>query len=312
MGEIVADIFYDCGIPTDALQLFHGNGEVGQKLISCSGINGVAFTGSLETAKKIHQQLSHKAGPIANLIAETGGLNAMIIDSSSLLEQVVDDILRSAFNSAGQRCSALRIALIHETIYEDLLNLLRDAMKELWVGSPEEFHCDVGPIIEDRAMTRLENYLQQFQDRKFPVFSHNQAPNSGCFIAPTLIELSSLDEIDHEMFGPILHTLPFQVDNLDNMLSQLVQKGYGLTMGMHSRIEGKVDDLLQKSITGNVYINRDIVGAVVGSQPFGGTGLSGTGFKAGGPNYLLQFVDERTVTKNTVAFGGNTDILNLD
>ena len=161
-------------------------------------------------------------------------------------------------------------------------------------------------------MTRLENYLQQFQDRKFPVFSHNQAPNSGCFIAPTLIELSSLDEIDHEMFGPILHTLPFQVDNLDNMLSQLVQKGYGLTMGMHSRIEGKVDDLLQKSITGNVYINRDIVGAVVGSQPFGGTGLSGTGFKAGGPNYLLQFVDERTVTKNTVAFGGNTDILNLD
>lgn len=312
LGEIVADIFYDCGIPTDALQLFHGNGEVGQKLISCSGINGVAFTGSLETAKKIHQQLSHKAGPIANLIAETGGLNAMIIDSSSLLEQVVDDILRSAFNSAGQRCSALRIALIHETIYEDLLNLLRDAMKELWVGSPEEFHCDVGPIIEDRAMTRLENYLQQFQDRKFPVFSHNQAPNSGCFIAPTLIELSSLDEIDHEMFGPILHTLPFQVDNLDNMLSQLVQKGYGLTMGMHSRIEGKVDDLLQKSITGNVYINRDIVGAVVGSQPFGGTGLSGTGFKAGGPNYLLQFVDERTVTKNTVAFGGNTDILNLD
>ena len=236
----------------------------------------------------------------------------MIIDSSSLLEQVVDDILRSAFNSAGQRCSALRIALIHETIYEDLLNLLRDAMKELWVGNPEEFHCDVGPIIEDRAMTRLKNYLQQFQDRKFPVFSHNQAPNSGCFIAPTLIELSSLDEIDHEMFGPILHTLPFQVDNLDNMLSQLVQKGYGLTMGMHSRIEGKVDDLLHKSITGNVYINRDIVGAVVGSQPFGGTGLSGTGFKAGGPNYLLQFVDERTVTKNTVAFGGNTDILNLD
>ena len=311
IATMMIELFYKNGVPKSALKLIQGDGSIGSKLISFDHISGVAFTGSSATAKKINLQLAKKDGPISSLIAETGGLNAMFIDSSSLHEQVVDDIMRSSFNSAGQRCSALRLAIIHESIFDDLVEMIKDAMAELTVGNPEDFHCDVGPIIDERSRNMLLEYISECSNNGYQVFSHNQAPD-GNFVSPTLIELNSIDDINEEKFGPILHVIKYKTDELDQILNALKNKQYGLTMGVHSRIESKADDIINKSIAGNTYINRDIVGAVVGSQPFGGTGLSGTGFKAGGPNYLLQFVDERSITKNTVAFGGNAEILNLE
>ena len=311
IATMMIELFYENGVPKSALKLIQGDGSIGSKLISFDHISGVAFTGSSPTAKKINLQLAKKNGPISSLIAETGGLNAMFIDSSSLHEQVVDDIMRSSFNSAGQRCSALRLAIIHESIFDDLVEMIKDAMAELTVGNPEDFHCDVGPIIDEGSRNMLLEYISECSNNGYQVFSHNQAPD-GNFVSPTLIELNSIDEINEEKFGPILHVVKYKTDELEQILTALKNKQYGLTMGVHSRIESKADDIINKSIAGNTYINRDIVGAVVGSQPFGGTGLSGTGFKAGGPNYLLQFVDERSITKNTVAFGGNAEILNLE
>ena len=308
------NLFLDQGLPEDAIHLFLGKGDIAQAIILNQPIDLVAFTGSLKTAKMIHQSLSSKAGKIIPLIAETGGLNSMIVDSSALLERACDDIIRSAFNSAGQRCSALRLLLIHQEIYPQLISMLKGAMKDLTIGAPSDLNVDVGPIIDTHSLKKLENYLDQMKSNGHAIFqtSKEGIPNNGCLLPPTLIELELSNMPDEEQFGPILHAASFSEENLIDSLKEIDAKGFALTFGIHTRIDAKALDVAKHTSSGNIYINRDIVGAVVETQPFGGKNLSGSGFKAGGPNYLLQFVDERSITKNTVAFGGNAEILNLE
>ena len=308
------NLFLDQGLPEDAIHLFLGKGDIAQAIILNQPIDLVAFTGSLKTAKMIHQSLSSKAGKIIPLIAETGGLNSMIVDSSALLERACDDIIRSAFNSAGQRCSALRLLLIHQEIYPQLISMLKGAMKDLTIGPPSDLNVDVGPIIDTHSLKKLENYLDQMKSNGHAIFqtSKEGIPNNGCLLPPTLIELELSNMPDEEQFGPILHAASFSEENLIDSLKEIDAKGFALTFGIHTRIDAKALDVAKHTSSGNIYINRDIVGAVVETQPFGGKNLSGSGFKAGGPNYILQFMDERVVTVNTVAIGGNIDLINLD
>lgn len=308
------NLFLDQGLPEDAIHLFLGKGDIAQAIILNQSIDLVAFTGSLKTAKMIHQSLSSKAGKIIPLIAETGGLNSMIVDSSALLERACDDIIRSAFNSAGQRCSALRLLLIHQEIYPQLISMLKGAMKDLTIGAPSDLNVDVGPIIDTHSLKKLENYLDQMKSNGHAIFqtSKEGIPNNGCLLPPTLIELELSNMPDEEQFGPILHAASFSEENLIDSLKEIDAKGFALTFGIHTRIDAKALDVAKHTSSGNIYINRDIVGAVVETQPFGGKNLSGSGFKAGGPNYLLQFMDERVVTVNTVAIGGNIDLINLN
>ena len=308
------NLFLDQGLPEDAIHLFLGKGDIAQAIILNQPIDLVAFTGSLKTAKMIHQSLSSKAGKIIPLIAETGGLNSMIVDSSALLERACDDIIRSAFNSAGQRCSALRLLLIHQEIYPQLISMLKGAMKDLTIGPPSDLNVDVGPIIDTHSLKKLENYLDKMKSNGHAIFqtSKEGIPNNGCLLPPTLIELELSNMPDEEQFGPILHAASFSEENLIDSLKEIDAKGFALTFGIHTRIDAKALDVAKHTSSGNIYINRDIVGAVVETQPFGGKNLSGSGFKAGGPNYLLQFMDERVVTVNTVAIGGNIDLINLD
>ena len=308
------NLFLDQGLPEDAIHLFLGKGDIAQAIILNQPIDLVAFTGSLKTAKMIHQSLSSKAGKIIPLIAETGGLNSMIVDSSALLERACDDIIRSAFNSAGQRCSALRLLLIHQEIYPQLISMLKGAMKDLTIGAPSDLNVDVGPIIDTHSLKKLENYLDQMKSNGHAIFqtSKEGIPNNGCLLPPTLIELELSNMPDEEQFGPILHAASFSDENLIDSLKEIDAKGFALTFGIHTRIDAKALDVAKHTSSGNIYINRDIVGAVVETQPFGGKNLSGSGFKAGGPNYLLQFMDERVATVNTVAIGGNIDLINLN
>ena len=235
----------------------------------------------------------------------------MVVDSSALLEQVTDDVIRSSFNSAGQRCSALRLILVQEEIYESMWELLTGAMQELTLDTPDNFETDVSPIINKKSFAQLKEYIDSFNKGNKKYQSHDHIPEKN-IISPCLIELNSLNEISEEQFGPILHIFKYKTSSLKNNLIEINNKNYGLTMGVHSRVESKHDEIASYLTAGNAYINRDMVGAVVGVQPFGGEGLSGSGLKAGGPNYLLQFVNERVISKNTVAFGGNTELLNLD
>ena len=308
------NLFLDQGLPEDAIHLFLGKGDIAQAIILNQPIDLVAFTGSLKTAKMIHQSLSSKAGKIIPLIAETGGLNSMIVDSSALLERACDDIIRSAFNSAGQRCSALRLLLIHQEIYPQLISMLKGAMKDLTIGAPSDLNVDVGPIIDIHSLKKLENYLDKMKSNGHAIFqtSKEGTPNNGCLLPPTLIELELSNMPDEEQFGPILHAASFSEESLIDSLKEIDAKGFALTFGIHTRIDAKALDVARHTSSGNIYINRDIVGAVVETQPFGGKNLSGSGFKAGGPNYLLQFMDERVVTVNTVAIGGNIDLINLN
>lgn len=308
------NLFLDQGLPEDAIHLFLGKGDIAQAIILNQSIDLVAFTGSLRTAKMIHQSLSSKAGKIIPLIAETGGLNSMIVDSSALLERACDDIIRSAFNSAGQRCSALRLLLIHQEIYPQLISMLKGAMKDLTIGAPSDLNVDVGPIIDIHSLKKLENYLDKMKSNGHAIFqtSKEGIPNNGCLLPPTLIELELSNMPDEEQFGPILHAASFSEESLIDSLKEIDAKGFALTFGIHTRIDAKALDVAKHTSSGNIYINRDIVGAVVETQPFGGKNLSGSGFKAGGPNYLLQFMDERVVTVNTVAIGGNIDLINLN
>ena len=301
------------GVPDDAINLVLGDGKVGEHVIKSQPLDLVCFTGSLQTAKNIHQNLAQKSGQIVSLVAETGGLNAMVIDSSALLEQACDDVIRSAFMSAGQRCSALRIALIHEDVYQDFKAMLAGAMDDLVVGDPRETRTDVGPIISVDAATKIKAYVDLKRTEGFKIFCANENhAHTDQFIQPTFIEMSSLAEINEEIFGPVLHLVSFQEKNLEIVLQELKSKGFGLTFGVHSRIESKATKISKLVASGNSYINRDMIGAVVGTQPFGGSGLSGTGHKAGGPNYLIQFVNEKLVSINTVAIGGNAELLNLE
>ena len=311
IGFKIIELFYEAGVPREALLLVIGGADQGNALSKLNFINGVSFTGSHRTAKEINRNLAKKEGPITPIIAETGGLNAMIVDSSALLEQVTDDVIRSAFNSAGQRCSALRLILVQEEIYEEMWEILTGAMKEMVLDSPDNFETDVSPIINKHAYIKFTKYIDAFKDSKRIYQSHNHIPEKN-IISPCLIELNSLDDINEEQFGPILHIYKYSSDALNKELKQINDKNFGLTLGVHSRVESKHDEVSSIISAGNSYINRDMVGAVVGVQPFGGEGLSGCGLKAGGPNYLMQFINERVVSKNTVAFGGNTELLNLE
>ncbi len=307
------NLFFEKGLPEDSLHLFLGDGDLGQAIISNKTIDLVAFTGSLQTAKMIHKSLSSKPGKIIPLIAETGGLNTMVVDSSALLERACDDIIRSAFNSAGQRCSALRLLLVDQEIYPELLSMLKGAMNDLTIGIPSDPGVDVGPIITANALKKLQNYISKMNADGHNIFqvSTEDIPTDGSWHAPTLIELELSSIPDEEQFGPILHIASFSEDTLNECIEAINAKGFALTFGIHTRIDAKALDAAKKTSSGNIYINRDIVGAVVETQPFGGKNLSGSGFKAGGPNYLLQFMDERVITINTVAIGGNIDLINL-
>jgi len=310
LGYIVASTFHKNGVSTDALELVLGDGVYGDVLSRIKNINGVAFTGSLTTAKKIQNNLNENQKEILPLIAETGGINAMIVDSSALLEQATDDIVRSAFDSAGQRCSALRVLCVQDDIYDDLLEMVKGNMRELKIGNPEELDTDIGPIINKAAKNKLDAYIKNKAESGFQVYQSNTQIIDQ-YISPTVIEINALTDLDEEQFGPILHVLKFKSSEIDDLIKDINNTGYGLTMGIHTRIESRADLFSQNCNIGNVYINRDIVGAVVGSQPFGGRGLSGSGYKAGGPNYLIQFLNEKVVSKNSVAFGGNAELLNI-
>lgn len=306
-------MLHEAGIPADVLQLLPGQGEiVGAALTADTRVAGVMFTGSTETAKLIQKTLAHCEGPIVPLIAETGGQNAMIVDSSALPEQVVADVITSAFNSAGQRCSALRVLFVQEDIAPRILEMLKGAMAELKLGDPSLLETDIGPVIDNEALKMLQQHTVKMDQQAKPLF---QAPMpshlNGHFFAPRVYELPSLNVLHREIFGPILHVIRYKTQDLDKVLDQIIHTGYGLTLGIHTRIESTVNYIKERMPIGNVYVNRNMVGAVVGVQPFGGEGLSGTGPKAGGPHYLPRLCVERSVSVNTTAAGGNATLVSL-
>ncbi len=300
----------EAGIPENALVLAAGGPEVGAALIANPAIAGVAFTGSTSTAKTIARALLEDDNrPLVPLIAETGGINAMMVDSTALAEQVIQDVVTSAFRSAGQRCSALRLLLLQEDIAERTLDMLRGAMDTLIVGDPADPATDVGPVIDDAAYAKLMAY----RDTQKVNWLHSvTAPHAGHFVPPTLIRIASVEDLTYEWFGPILHVATWKAGKLAETVERVNAKGFGLTMGLHSRIVRTAEDVEALARVGNLYVNRSMIGAIVGSQPFGGEGLSGTGPKAGGPNYLHRFCAERVTSTDTTSSGGNASLLSLD
>jgi RHH-type transcriptional regulator, proline utilization regulon repressor / proline dehydrogenase / delta 1-pyrroline-5-carboxylate dehydrogenase len=308
-------LLLQAGIPGDVLHFLPGRGSiVGARAVSDPRVAGVVFTGSTETARHIHRSLAAREGAIATLIAETGGLNAMIVDSSALPEQVVIDAAQSAFNSAGQRCSALRILCVQEDIAPKVKRLLAGYMNELFIGDPAMLATDVGPVIDEPAREMLERHASSIVQGA--AWHHRcvlgPATRAGTFVAPLAVQIDSLGVLEREVFGPILHVLPYRARDLEGLVDAINATGYGLTFGIHSRIDSTVRRVASRINAGNVYVNRNIIGAVVGTQPFGGCGLSGTGPKAGGPRYLHRFAHERTVTINTSAVGGNASLLAME
>lgn len=304
-------LFHAAGVPCDVLHLTPGGGDVGAVLTADPRIEGVAFTGSTATAQIINRALAAKDGAISVLIAETGGLNAMFVDSTALIEQVSDDVIRSAFGSAGQRCSALRILFVQEDIADKMIETLKGAMDELVIGDPSNLATDVGPIIDEPARAGLVAHVERMAEAA-KVLKQLEAPVEGCFFGPALVEIDSLDLMQREVFGPVLHVMRFTADDVKSVLRALRKKHFGLTLGVHSRLRSFADLVMTEMPAGNTYINRDIIGAVVGVQPFGGRGLSGTGPKAGGPHYLARFASERVRTDNITAQGGNAALFCLD
>ena len=306
------EILHAAGVPTDVLALLVGGGEVGEWIVSDARIAGVAFTGSTATARRIARSaLADENRPLLTLIAETGGINAMIVDSTALTEQVVGDVIASAFQSAGQRCSALRLLCLQDEVYEATLAMLKGAMAELRVGDPAEEATDVGPLIDAAARTRIETYLGHHQARILYT-TPRDAALTGWFVSPTLVELQRPEDLREEVFGPVLHVVRWQAGKLQQLIDTINASGYGLTLGLHSRLSSAAKVVQEGAHVGNTYINRTMIGAVVGSQPFGGEGLSGTGPKAGGPHYLLRFCTERTLSIDTTSAGGNASLLGLD
>ncbi|RJF90689.1 L-glutamate gamma-semialdehyde dehydrogenase [Sphingomonas cavernae] len=300
----------EAGIPDDALILLPGGPEVGAAIVADPRVAGIAFTGSTATAKKIARSLlDDDARPLVPLIAETGGINAMIVDSTALPEQVVQDVVTSAFRSAGQRCSALRVLLLQEEIAERTLEMLSGAMDSLIVGDPADPRTDVGPVIDGSAFTRLMDYRQTMRAHWVKTVD---APTEGFFVPPTVIRLNDLSELNQEWFGPLLHVATWKAGELEETVARVNAKGFGLTMGLHSRIARAAETVEALSRVGNLYVNRSMIGAIVGSQPFGGEGLSGTGPKAGGPHYLHRFTAERVTSTDTTSAGGNATLLSLD
>jgi len=315
MAFAAIQAFHEAGIPGRVLHLLPGRGDiVGAELIKHDKLGGVAFTGGTDTAGLINKQLANRAGPIVPLIAETGGQNAMLVDSSALPEQVVTDVLASAFQSAGQRCSALRVLYVQRDIADKLLTMLTGAMEELQVGHPARLSTDVGPVIDEDARAMLEAHAARMERESRVLGSARLGPGTehGNFFAPRAYELDGLRQLEREVFGPILHVVRYAADELDDVIDEINATGYGLTLGIHSRIEETVQHIHRRLRVGNTYVNRDQIGAVVGVQPFGGEGLSGTGPKAGGPRYLYRFATERSLTVDTTAQGGNAALMSLE
>ncbi len=309
----VVSLLHKAGIPNNVLQLLLARGSViGAKLISDPRIAGVMFTGSTETGKLINQTLANRPGPIVPFIGETGGQNAMIVDSSALPEQVVTDVMQSAFNSAGQRCSALRVLFLQEEIAPRVLDMLKGAMREMSLGDPALLSTDVGPVIDKDALDMLNEHVAEMQKEATLIYQIESHPlSNGHYFAPCVFELKDLSLLKREVFGPILHVIRYAAKDLDRVLEQIIQTGYGLTLGVHSRIDTVVKYIQSRMPVGNMYVNRNMIGAVVGVQPFGGEQNSGTGPKAGGPHYLPRLCVERVISINTTAAGGNATLVSL-
>ena len=312
IAEKAVELLHQAGVPKSVLQLMPGSGsKIGNALIADERASGVVFTGSTEVGKTIQQTLANRRGAIAPLIAETGGMNAMIVDSSALLEQVVGDAMVSAFGSAGQRCSALRVLFIQEEVADHFIEMLKGAMATWHVNHSANLQTDVGPVIDSNAQKSLQAHIDTMQ-QKATLIAQMQLPKDasrGNFISPTAFELPSLSLLTKEVFGPVLHVIRFARKNMDKVVDDINALGYGLTFGIQSRIDTTIDHLQKRIKTGNIYVNRNMIGAVVGVQPFGGCGLSGTGPKAGGPHYLLRLCRESTLTINTTAMGGDAALL---
>ncbi len=303
-------LLHAAGVPTDALQLLHGPGEtVGAGLVALPGLAGVVFTGSTAVAKHIQRALAAKDGPIVPLIAETGGINAMLVDSTALPEQVADAVVQSAFRSAGQRCSALRLLCVHSSIADGVIAMVAGAARELALGDPGRLATDVGPVIDREAFENIQRQVRRLETSARDHLPPSPVPDTPAhLVAPRLFEVGSVAEVTQEIFGPVLQVLRWH-GNPEAVIDQINALGYGLTLGLQTRIDSRAQALAAHAHVGNVYVNRNLIGAVVGVQPFGGEGLSGTGPKAGGPHYLQRFCAEQTVTVNTTAAGGNVALM---
>ncbi|HXN88158.1 MAG TPA: L-glutamate gamma-semialdehyde dehydrogenase, partial [Methylocella sp.] len=313
IAAIAVALLHRAGVPGSALHLLPGDGELGEKLIAMSGIAGVAFTGSMETATKINRGLAAKDGPIPALIAETGGINTLIVDATALPEQVCDDVLASAFHSAGQRCSALRLLCVQEDVADKMIAMIAGAARELLAGDPRDTQVQVGPVIDDAAKANLNAHIALMRSSAIVHFAGeipSRAPTNGFYVAPHIFEIAAVGDLKREIFGPVLHVVRYKAAELDGLLDSIEASGFGLTLGVHSRIDATIDHILGRRLAGNCYVNRNMIGAVVGTQPFGGFNLSGTGPKAGGPHYLNRFCLEQTVSINTAALGGNASLIN--
>ena len=306
-------LLHEAGIPVDVLHLLPGEGSVGAKLVADSRIAGVAFTGSTETARSINQALAQRPGPIVPFIAETGGQNALIADSSALPEQLVADVLASAFDSAGQRCSSARVLFVQEDVADRVVAMLAGAMDMLTIGDPALLATDIGPVIDEPARQALQSHAERMtrEGKLVRALTLPQGTEHGTYFAPRVFEIDRLDRLTGEVFGPILHVIRWQSGRLDKVLDAVIATGFGLTLGIHSRIDDTVREIHARLPVGNCYINRNMIGAVVGVQPFGGERLSGTGPKIGGPHYLQRFTTERTLSIDTTAAGGNASLMSL-
>jgi RHH-type proline utilization regulon transcriptional repressor/proline dehydrogenase/delta 1-pyrroline-5-carboxylate dehydrogenase len=312
IAALAIALFHEAGVPPSALHLVPGDGAVGASLVADQRVAGIAFTGSTETGRAINRALAEKNGAIVPLIAETGGINAMIVDATALPEQVTDDVVTSAFRSAGQRCSALRLLCLQDDIAERMIEMLIGAARELKVGDPREISTHVGPVIDAEAKQKLDRWIAEKERAGAVLFRSDRdvaLPAAGIYVGPTVIELDRARDLKEEVFGPVLHVVRWRADELDVLLDDIAGNGTALTLGIHSRIDSTADRIAARLASGNVYVNRSMIGAVVGTQPFGGTHLSGTGPKAGGPNYLRRFASEQTITVNTAAAGGNASLL---
>jgi RHH-type proline utilization regulon transcriptional repressor/proline dehydrogenase/delta 1-pyrroline-5-carboxylate dehydrogenase len=315
IAAVAVRILHEAGVPPSALHLVPGDGKVGAALTADGRVAGVAFTGSTEVARIINRTLAAKDSPIVPLIAETGGINPMIVDATALPEQVADDVVASAFRSAGQRCSALRLLCVQEDVADRMVEMIAGAARALSLGDPRDIATHVGPVIDAEAKGKLDRWIADMQAQgrvRFRWDEFNPLPAAGTYVPPTIIALDRARDLREEVFGPILHVVRWHADALDALLGDLAANGYGLTLGVHTRIDSMVEHIVARLASGNVYVNRNMIGAVVGTQPFGGTGLSGTGPKAGGPNYLRRFVTEQVVTINTAAAGGNASLLAVE
>ncbi len=307
IGSLAVRLLHRAGVPGSALHIVPGDGAAGAALVAHEAAAGVVFTGSGDVARRINRALAAKDGPIVPLIAETGGINAMIVDATALPEQVADDVVVSAFRSAGQRCSALRLLCVQDSVADRVIETIAGAAEALWVGDPRELGTSVGPVIDAEAHAALLAHIDAMK-RTARVHLAVAAP-PGRYVGPHIFEVPSVQSLDAEVFGPVLHVVRFRAGELPALLRSIAGTGYGLTLGVQSRIDAMAAAVTEASATGNVYVNRNMIGAVVGVQPFGGHGLSGTGPKSGGPHYLLRFATEQTITTNTAAAGGNAELL---